>query len=225
MLNKETKTHVVVINCTPLKRNLYKVEFAEADGIIHEQTVHEEAILDYRLVIGKELEQATFEQLQNSNDYQKAYAYAINILSRRLYSEKEIRTKLHAREATDDTVQLVVQKLKSLELLNDFAFATAYAEHHMAMGKKSHRQIVLALKERGITGQIIDDLQYLFQKESEQDVIVKEIKEAHDRYSRKEISDFDLRNKVITSLGRKGFNLGEIQRQYGYFVEDLEAGI
>lgn len=225
MIDKKNETHVVVINCTPLKRNLYKIEFAEADGTVHEQTVHEEAVLDYRLVIGKELDQATFAQLQNSNDYQKAYAYAINILSRKLYSTGQIKQKLNQREFDANTIEDVIAKLTEIELLNDFNFATAYTEHHLEMGKKSHRQIVVALKERGVTEQIINNIQHLFKKESEQEVIIREIKKAHERYARKEMTDFELRNKVITSLGRKGFNLSEIGRQYGYYIEDLEAGI
>jgi regulatory protein len=224
-MNKDAETHVVVINCTSLKRNLYKVEFAEADGTIHEQTVHEEAILDYQLVIGKELDQETFEALQNSNDYQKAYAYAINILSRKLYSTGQIKQKLHDREFNDNTTRDVILKLTEIELLNDFAFATAYIEHHLAMGKKSHRQIISDLKIRGVAHGIIDDLNHLFAPETEQASITREIKKAYERYNRNEISDFDLRNKVMTSLGRKGFNLGEVGRQYGYFIEDLEAGI
>jgi len=225
LIEKDTETHVVVTNQTLLKRNLYKVEFAEADGTLHEQTVHEEAILDYRLVIGKELDQETFAALQNSNDYQKAYAYTINILSRRLYSEKQIRHKLIEREFDGETIDKVITKLTEIKLLNDFVFATTYIEHQLEMGKKSRRQIISDLWRRGVAETIIDELGHLFNQDSEQALIIKEIAKAHQRYSRKELTDFELRNKVITALGRKGFNLGEVGRQYGYYLEDMEAGI
>lgn len=223
MLEKEIETHVVVINRTPLKRGLYKVEFAEADGTVHEQTVHEEAILDYRLVVGKELDRPTFEQLEGSNDYQKAYAYAINILSRRIYSEVEMKRKLKIREVDDANIEKVIEKLYAINLLNDFVFATTYIETQLRMGKKSRRQITSDLFTRGITQNIVDELNHLFDQESEQELILKEIKKAYSRYSRKALNDFELKNKVIAALGRKGFNFAEVGRQYGYFVEDMQA--
>jgi len=220
LISKEIENHVVVINCIPLKRNLYKVKFAEADGIIHEQKVHEETILDYQLVIGKELDQETFERLQNSNDYQKAYSYAINVLSRRLYSEKQIRRKLIKREFDETTIDDVIVKLTDIKLLDDFVFATAYIEHQLEMGKKSRRQIISDLWNRGVAETIINELRDLFNQESEQVLIIREIEKSYQRYLRKELTDFELRNKVITALCRKGFVHREVKRAYGYFIEE-----
>lgn len=221
MNDKKNETYAVVISCTALKRNLYQVELAEADGKIHELKAHIEAVLDYRLVVGKELDEKTFNQLLASTDYQKAYAYAINIIARRLYSEQEIRTKLKMREVTENVIAAVIKKLNELELLNDFTFATAYIEHHLAFGKKSRRQIILELKNRGVSQNIIDELSDLFDQENEQAVIYKELEKVYYRYERKNLTAFELRTKVLTYLGRKGFDYDMIKKQYDYFIEDL----
>jgi len=221
MLGKETETYAVVINCTRLQRDHYKIELGDAAGEIYELIVHEETVVDYRLVVGKELDKETFDLLQNSMDYQKAYSYAIGILARRMYTEKEIRRKLYERETAADIICDVVAKLFEIEVLNDVIYATAYIENQVEMGRKSRRQIISDLRIKGVSANIIDDLRYLFDKESENALIVKEIEKAYGRYSRKELSDFEMQKRVVQALGRKGFEIDEVQREYGYFIEDL----
>jgi len=221
MLNKETQTYAVVISCTSMPRRNYKVELGNAEGAIFELIVHEETLLKYRLVIGKEIDKHIFDELQNSKDYQLAYSYAIDILARRMYTEKEIKRKLHARETADDVIGAVVAKLLETELLNDVFYATAYIENQVEAGKKSRRRIISELIEKGISTNIIDDLGDLFSKESENALITKEVEKLYLRYSHKNLSDFDMRNKVIQALGRKGFEMSEVRRQYEFFIEDL----
>ena len=220
--NQEKETYVVVISLTPLKCGYYKVELTEADGMINELTVHEEAVVDYRLVVGKELDKEIFEQLQESNEYQKAYAYAINVLSRRLYSEYELKRKLLMREVATEVIDAVIKKLVSIELLNDVTFASIYMEAEIRMQKKSRSQIIFDLRKKGISEQIIEDLMETFSFENEQKILKQELKKAYERYSQKKLTKFELQNKVTTALGRKGFNFDEIRRQYGFFVEDLQ---
>lgn len=221
MLSKETETYVVVIECDPLKKGYYEVKLADAVGEIYELTVHEETILDYRLVVGKELDEQTFHQLENSKNYQEGYRYIIEILSRRLYTEKEIRRKLSARKTSTAVIDEIIAKLIDLDLLNDFSYATLYIENQLEIGKKSQRRIVSDLYQKGICASIIDDLMGLFDQESECERMVKEIRQVHARHVRKNLSDFELKNKVVQTLGRKGFDFYEIGRQYDFFIEDL----
>jgi len=222
MLSKETETYVVVITCTPLKRGYYQVELSDAEGEIYELVVHEETILDYRLVVGKELDKQTFHALGESKDYQEAYRYTVDILSKRLYTEKEMRRKLGARKVATHVIDKVVAKLTELSLLNDVSYATFYIENQLEIGKKSQRRIIEDLYQKGISNPIIDDLMDLFDQESESERLVNEIRKAYERYSRRHSSDFELKNKVLQALGRKGFDFYETQRQYGFFIEDLE---
>lgn len=222
MIGKENETYAVVIKVEPLRRGHYKVELGDAEGEIYEFTVHEETMLDYRLVVGKELDESTLRELEASKNYGKAYSYAVGILARRMYTEKEIRQKLMQRATAEDVTHEVVTKLLKLELLNDEAFATAYIENHVEIGKKSRRRIISDLHAKGVASSIIDDHMDLFDKESEQALIAREIEKAYSRYLRKDLSDFEMKNKVIQALGRKGFDFYEVDRQYDFFIEDLE---
>ena len=221
MLDKVIATHVVVISSQAIGGDYYRIKLGDAEGEIYKLTIHEEIILDYRLVVGKELDKETFNMLQNSEDYQKAYSYAIGILARRMYTEKEIRRKLYERKTADDIVEDVVAKLFEIGVLNDATYARVYIENQLEMGKKSKRQIISDLYSKGILTNIVDDLMDLFEEASEIALIKREIEKMYRRYLHKDLSDFELRKRIIQSLGRKGFEINEVQRQYEFFIEDL----
>ena len=218
-----SETYVVVISCVPLKRGYYQVELGDAEGEIHKLTVHEEIVLDYRLVVGKELDEENFRALLDSKAHQEAYRYAVDILSRRLYTQKEIKFKLKMREAPDGVIEEVVEKLVGLELLNDFSYASLYIENQLEIGKKSRRQIISDLYQKGVSAAIVEDLSDLFDHDSEQERMRREIQRCYDRYVRQDLSDYRLRTKVLAALGRKGFDYYEAGHQYDFFIEDLET--
>lgn len=223
MIGKFNKAHAVVIKIEQKKRRDYHVSFNDYLGEIYEFTIHEETMLDYRLVVGKELDEETFYSLVRSRDYQLAYRYAIGILARRMYTEKEIRQKLMLKETAEDVVQEVVAKLSLLNLLNDEAYATAYIENQVISGKKSKYQIISEMQKKGIASSIINNRMDLFDKNRELELINHEIEKAYNRYSRKGFSDFKISNMVMQTLGRKGFDFEDIKRQYGFFIEDLKG--
>ena len=223
MLSKEIETFAVVISCTALGRDYYRIELGDSAGEIYELTIYEEIMLDYRLVVGKELDKETFDMLQTSENYQKAYNYAIGILTRRMYTEKEIRRKLHERKTADDVVCDVVSKLFEIGALNDATYARLYIESQIEMGKKSRRQIISDLYTKGISANIVDSLMDLFEESFESALITKEIGKLYQRYSRKDLGDFELQKRIVHALGRKGFEIDEVQKQYKFFIEDLEV--
>ncbi|MCL2559654.1 MAG: RecX family transcriptional regulator [Turicibacter sp.] len=225
MIGKESETYVVVTRTTPHRRGEYQVELGDAQGNLYEFSVHEETMLDYRLVVGKELDEQTFRALEASKDYGAAYSYAVGILARRMYTEKELRQKLVNRETNEGVIEEVVTKLFQLDLLNDDAFARTFIEEQVRMGKKSQRRIVSDLYAKGVADKLIDRHLGLFDQEAETGAMKREIEKAYERFSRKELSDFELKNKVIQAVGRKGFDFYEMDRQYGYFIEDLEVDI
>ena len=223
MLSKDAETYVIVISHQALGRDYYKVKLGDAKGKKYELRIHEEIMLDYRLVVGKELDEKTFVMLRNSEDYQKAYRYAISILARRMYTEKEIRRKLSERGVVDDIASDVVAKLLEIDVLNDVTYARAYIENQIEIGKKSRKQIIANLYIKGIHANIIDDLLDLFKEANESALITKEIEKLYQRYSRNDLSNLELRKRIMQSLGRKGFEIDDVRRQYEFYIEDLEV--
>jgi len=221
MINKDAETYAVATRVTPMKRGDYKVQLEGATGEVYELMVHEESVRSYRLVVGRELDKETFTALQNSKDYQIAYRYAINILARQMYTEKEIRRKLHERETAPAVIHDVIAKLIEIDLLNDATYARLYVETQKELGKKSKHRIISDLHQKGVSVSVTTNLMDLFDQESEKALIVKEIELLYRRYASKGLNDFEVGNKVVLALGRKGFDFYEAQRQYRFFIEDL----
>ena len=223
MLDQATETYVVVVRCTPLGKNNYKIELSNAEGNIFDITVHEETVVEYRLVVGKTLDQATFRMLQDSKDYQKAYHYAINVLARRMHTEKELERKLNGRKVAPHVIEDVLAKLLEIELLNDVDYAKAYIETQMKKGTKSWRRINNELRTRGVSENIIDQWAHLYDKETERVILSKVIAQLCSGLTLEEARDFTMRKKIAQRIGYKGFDFEDIQRQYTFFIEDLEA--
>ena len=220
MITQKIKTDVVVINSTPLTKGNYKIEF-DASGELFSLVVHAEAVVDYRLVVGKKLDNKTFTKLQNSTDYQLAYSYAINLLTNRMYTKKELLEKLARKAVADQVADQVVEKLLEIALLDDTLYATTYITSQVATGNKSRWRLIQDLHKKGIAKEIIDELADLFSEELESALITKEIRRAYERYSRNGLGDFAVRDKVVLALGRKGFEFDAVKRQYEFFIQDL----
>jgi len=223
MINKKTETYAVVIRATRMKSGYYKIQLGDATGEVYELMVHEESVLDHRLIEGKELDQETVIALQNSKAYQASYRYAIQILSRKMYTEKEIRRKLARRETAPHVIDEVIVKLIEIDVLNDASYARLYVENQIEMGKKSKSRIISDLYKKGISEVLIDDLMDLFNQELERTLMVKEIECLYQRYTSKGLSDFEVGHQVVCALGRKGFDFDEAKRQYRFFIEDLNV--
>lgn len=221
MKDKKEKADVVVLKIGPLHHGHYQVVFGDGAGNIYELEVHEKIMLDNPLVVGKALDEWTFQGLKESKDELLAYRYALGLLTRRMYTEKEMRQKLVLRKTATSVIEKVVTKLFKLELLNDQTYARLYLEHQVEIGKKSKNRMIECLRQKGVSATIIDELMTQFDQASENTLIVKEIEKAYKRYSGKGLNDFEVGHKVVQALGRKGFEMDEVRRKYGFFIEDL----
>ncbi len=74
---------------------------------------------------------------------------ALRFLSYRARSEKEVRDKLKKRFSPEE-IDLVVEKFKEWNLLNDAQFAQNYAESRARSKPRSHRLLQLELQRKGV---------------------------------------------------------------------------
>ncbi|OQA92552.1 MAG: Regulatory protein RecX [Elusimicrobia bacterium ADurb.Bin231] len=140
------------------------------------------------------------------DNYEKALKYALWIMGRRNHSEKEIRKKL-SRNYTDETVDKVIEKFKSENILNDESFAKEWAEfrfnqHKSKMfvawelvGKGIHKDVIAGL----IESSGIDDLENAYR------TIERRIK------MYKHLEPAKLKNKIYRYLASRGFSADIIQ--------------
>ncbi len=114
-----------------------------------------EALLNSKLRVNQEISEEEFQDLNANISYYKLYHLSIKYLSRRLKSEGELRDYLKRKQATQDQMEQIVNRLKDLDLINDQKYAISYIHDRMLLSPISSRKIKLELKKRKIAEDII----------------------------------------------------------------------
>lgn len=149
---------------------------------------------------GLEISEAQLEQLKSESDFGKNYIRAVDLISRRLRSEREIRDYAFRKQWTKSNTERVVERLKARGYLNDQRFAELFFSSRHQSGRYSLKRIRLDLVKKGISSDIIDDL---CRANGDSAALLKLIK--------KRINKYDDENKLIAYLARNGFRYDDIK--------------
>jgi regulatory protein len=104
---------------------------------------------------GKMIDEISVKNLIQEKEISEAKEKVLRLLNRRMYSEKEIRDKLHAREYEEETIEIVVQDLKEISLINDYGFASAFVSDRLRLKPEGSSKISYELMKKGISKSII----------------------------------------------------------------------
>lgn len=111
-------------------------------------SVDDETYVTRRLAEGMVLDEAELDELRQCSETRKAIAKAFEYVSLRDHAAGELYEKL-SRKFDAQSCRAAVEKMKALDLLNDYAFALHRAKYLMAQGK-SRRAVQQALAQKGI---------------------------------------------------------------------------
>lgn len=167
-------------------------------------TVDESYFVGLSLWQNKEINEEELEELTEKITVRRAYNHAVILLSRRSHSEKELRFKLKQKGITDG-VDEAIEKLKYHGYIDDLAFAKSYAEELSAFKGFAKRRIILELKEKGVSSDIIDEALCNF--DYDEAVLTDIIKRKYMRY----LSDEKGIRKTVNALLRMGYSYSEIK--------------
>jgi regulatory protein len=136
--------------------------------------------------------------------YRNIYNKALDIISRREHSSKEVRDKLARKFNSDDLIESAVENLITNNLINDIRFAEMYVLSRKKKGFGPKR-IAYELSSKGVKDSlsneaIINEGGWL---ESAQNVFAKKFKEGPS-------SDFKESMKQKTFMQNRGFSFKEI---------------
>jgi len=156
------------------------------------------------------------------NNFEKFYNKALEFLSYRTRSEKEVRDKLKLKQAEPEVIEKVISKLKEKRFINDEEFARQWIENRERFRPRSLRLIKLELRQKGIEDEIIERIisndEFLISNDLEQakKLVEKRIGKVRD-LPRQEIYQ-----KLGRFLASKGFNWDTIKKAID---EILEKGV
>jgi len=106
---------------------------------------------------GAQLSPQKITDLQQKDQFENAYQRALNFLSFRIRSEKEIQQNLQKYEVSEDVIDDVLEKLRSVSLLDDQEFAKQWIENRIQFRPRGKRALSSELFQKGLSGQIIED--------------------------------------------------------------------
>jgi regulatory protein len=155
-----------------------------------------------------------------SDDFGVNLNRALRFLSFRPRSEKEIRDYFKIKHVDSLVSQKVIDKLKESKFLNDLEFARWWVEQRTLITPRAWRIIKIELKQKGISSEIIEELNINSESEEENDLTMA-IKLAQKRLPRyKNLSRQEIYQKMGRFLISKGFDYDTIKRSIDGLLQE-----
>ena len=184
-----------------------------SNGEVIDSTVGVAAEL--RLYRGQELDAEKRETLRSASALALLKTKALELLSRRPFSAKELQNKLVQKGAEAQSAAACVRWLLERRLLDDESYAGAVARHYAARGYGPGR-IRQELSRRGVPREYWDEA--LGQRPDNSGKIDKLIAaRLHDPEDRDQV------RKVTAALFRRGFGWDEIRAALARFSAEADA--
>lgn len=155
------------------------------------------------LEIGQVLGDDKIRQLQEADEKEVAYQKALNYLSYRSRSEREVSDNLRKHKFPNDLIQDVIDRLRRNQLVDDHDFARIWVENRSDFRPRGRRALSVELHRKGIQKDIIDEvLQDLDEDELAFQAAIKQSR----KYQGLDWEGF--RKKMVAFLARRGFSYG-----------------
>lgn len=182
-------------------------------------SVHEDVLVKHRLAKGQVLDEDERQMIAIDEEHNQAFQQALKIISARDRSTFEIKQRLTQKQFTPEAITAAVQKLKSLQLLDDRAYAERVVQYRLNTQKKGRRWIVHELKEKGISDQDIDHALHQIDDEGEWDAAMSL---ARKRWNPGSTEEEYIRNhrRVGDYLLRRGFSPSLVQQVLRRITEE-----
>lgn len=144
--------------------------------------------------------------------FEKYYTLVLRFLTFRPRSEKEVRDRLVKKHATEEIIDKIILELKNQNFLNDEKFVSWWVEQRTQFKPRSLRLIKIELRQKGIKSELIEEVLQKKETEVQNDVVsAKQIVES--RIHRfKDLSEFELLQKLGPQLARRGFDYDTIRQ-------------
>lgn len=172
------------------------------------------AVTDARLYVGMELDEEEYAALRRSSSRGLERQKALELLSRRPHSRKELKDKLLRRGVSEEDAEDCVQWLSDRGFLDDEEYAGAVARHYAAKGYGAGR-VRSELQRRGIDRELAaDTLSDLPDNAGKIDAfLARKLTDVNDR---------EAVRKVSAALFRRGFSWEEIRAALRRFDSSIE---
>ena len=152
---------------------------------------------------GDAIDELQLLELKNESDFGKNYIRAVDLISRRLRSEREIRDYARRKQWTEDNTERVIDRLCERGYLNDERFAESFVRSRANTRNFSAKRMKVELQKKGVKPDIITNILAESDDYDEMAALRKMIA--------KKINNYDDERKLVAYLARQGFKYDDIK--------------
>lgn len=173
--------------------------------------LHLNVVLQFRLKKGDVLTENEIKNLLFSEEKSKAKERALNFLSYRDRSEKEVRAKLIDVGFEESIIDWVVEELKRIKLIDDKKFAMNFASSKMITRPMGEFLLKQELKLKGIENDLVEQTIDKIYEAKSQYLIAAELARKRKKLV-KNIEEKKAKKRVGDFLLRRGFGWGIVSQ-------------
>ena len=167
-------------------------------------------VLRMGLRVGQELLPEQLEQLRSEEAEQQAVDRALNYLSFRPRSRKEVRRYLQRKETPPHVIDAALERLDRLDFVNDRAFVEFWVENREKFNPRGSRALKNELRLKGVERDIVDEL---IDSEGDEELALRAARKKAASLVRTPGMDYaTFRNRLGGFLQRRGFGYGVMTR-------------
>ena len=170
------------------------------------------------LSVGQEVTEEKIEDLKAKDNVEVALQRALNYLSYRPRSEKEVRDNLKKHEYPDEIIDQIIDRLKRGNLVDDENFAELWVENRNEFRPRGSTLLRIELRRKGVPDQVIA---HALEEQDEDALALKAGRKKARRYRHLEWQDF--RKKMTGFLARRGFHYGIIAEVLPQIWEEVTS--
>ena len=150
-----------------------------------------------------EIDAEQLDQLKSESDFGKNYVRALDLISRRPRSQREIRDYAFRKQWTKSNTERVIERLLERGYLDDAKFAEIFVRSRANLRNYSTKRMKLELRKRGVASDIVDQVLTDSENFDENAALKNLIAKKRNRY--------DNEQKLIAYLARQGFSYDKIK--------------
>lgn len=167
-------------------------------------------VVAYRLAVGQELSPERLEAVIVATDLRRAKESLFRLLSLRAYSEAELRSRLRAKQFSEEIIERALADLRDSGLVDDRQFAETFVRSRISSGRSGRRRLEWELRSRGVAPQVVEESLAKLGEESEYPLALEVAQRRYERL-RDEAPEAQ-RRKIALFLQRRGFAYETISR-------------
>lgn len=171
-------------------------------------TISEDDYLAMHLYDKLEISEEEIDYIRNTLNFQESKSIAINYLSYKMRTEKEVQQKLQDEGYDSECIERTIDELKAIGYINNKLYAQKYVYDRSKLKPKSKKLLRVELMSRGISQEIADEVLDDW-KVDESDVAESLVRKKFGKY---DLGDMSTIRKIYMFLNHRGFS-GDIIRQ------------